>query len=104
MRYVAGRLSPEIWRAPAVAGRLAVCASPLLLEERRCARGWTQAELADEVGYSQSWVSKVMHGKQVLTIDQAREVSRRLGIPVHLLRFGLGGEDPAKRRDFGKAV
>jgi hypothetical protein len=45
-----------------------------------------------------------MRGKQVLTIDQAREVSRRLGIPVHLLRFGLGGEDPAKRRDFGKAV
>ena len=45
-----------------------------------------------------------MRGKQVLTIDQAREVSQRLGIPVHLLRFGLGGEDPAKRRDFGKAV
>jgi transcriptional regulator with XRE-family HTH domain len=67
-------------------------------------RGWTQAQLAAEVGYSQSWVSKVMRGKQVLTLDQAREVSGRLGIPVHLLRFGLGGEDPAKRRDFGKAV
>jgi transcriptional regulator with XRE-family HTH domain len=104
MRYVAGRLSPDFWSAPAVAGALARCDFPVLLEEIRRARGWTQAELADEVGYSQSWVSKVMRGKQVLTIDQAREVSRRLGIPVHLLRFGLGGEDPAKRRDFGKAV
>lgn len=45
-----------------------------------------------------------MRGKQVLTIEQAREMSRLLEIPVHLLRFGLGGEDPAKRRDFGKAV
>jgi transcriptional regulator with XRE-family HTH domain len=105
MRHVAaGRLSPEFWSAPAAAGALARCDFPVLLEEIRRARGWTQAELADEVGYSQSWVSKVMRGKQVLTIDQAREVSRRLGIPVHLLRFGLGGEDPAKRRDFGKAV
>ncbi len=40
----------------------------------------------------------------MLTLDQAREVSGRLGIPLHLLRFGSGGEDPAKRRDFGKAV
>jgi hypothetical protein len=57
------------------------------------------------VGYSQSWVSKVLRSRQVLTLDQAREISRRLGIPVHLLRFGSpGGEDPAKRRDFGKAI
>src|ERR1035441_7943134 len=83
MRHVAaGRLSPDFWSAPAVAGALARCDFPVLLEEIRRARGWTQAGLADEVGYSQSWVSKVMRGKQVLTIDQAREVSRRLGIPV----------------------
>jgi transcriptional regulator with XRE-family HTH domain len=75
------------------------------LEEIRRARNWTQAELAQAVGYSQSWVSKVLRRRQALTLDQAREISRRLGIPVHLLRFGrLGGEDPAKRRDFGKAI
>jgi len=104
MRHGAVPLAPDFWSGPAVASALAACDFPVLLEEIRRARGWTQADLATEVGYSQSWVSKVMRGKQVLTLDQAREVSRRLGIPVHLLRFGLGGEDPAKRRDFGKAV
>jgi transcriptional regulator with XRE-family HTH domain len=75
------------------------------LREIRQARNWTQAELAEAVGYSQSWVSKVLRGRQALTLDQAREISRRLGIPVHLLRFGsLGGEGPAKRRDFGKTI
>src|ERR1039457_7515348 len=104
MRHVAaGRLSPDFWSAPAVAGALARCDFPVLLEEIRRARGWTQAGLADEVGYSQSWVSKVMRGKQVLTIDQAREVSRRLGVPGHLLRFGLGGGESAAGRGFGKA-
>ena len=110
MRHVAaGRLSPEFWSAPAVAGALARCDFPVLLEEIRRARGWTQAGLADEVGYSQSWVSKVMRGKQVLTIDQAREVSRRLGIPVHLLRFGLmlevataGRQEGANHRDMAR--
>ena len=98
------RLSPQFWSSPAVAGALAGCDFSMLLEEIRRARGWTQAELASQVGYSQSWVSKVLRRKQVLNLDQAREVSRRLGIPVHLLRFGLGGEVPAKRRDFGKAA
>jgi transcriptional regulator with XRE-family HTH domain len=75
------------------------------LREIRQARNWTQAELAEAVGYSQSWVSKVLRRRQALTLDQAREISRRLGIPVHLLRFGsLGGDGPAKRRDFGKAI
>jgi transcriptional regulator with XRE-family HTH domain len=104
MDYLPGRLSPEFWSVPGVARALAACDFPVLLEEIQRARGWSQAELAAEVGYSQSWVSKVMRGKQVLTVDQVRELSRRLEIPVHLLRFGGGGEDPAERRDFGRAV
>jgi len=73
--------------------------------EIRRSRGWTQADLAEAVGYSQSWVSKVLRRRQALTLDQAREIARRLEIPVHLLRLGsLGGEGPAKRRDFGKAM
>lgn len=75
------------------------------MQQIRKARNWTQAELAEAVGYSQSWVSKVLRRRQTLTLNQAREISRRLGVPVHLLRFGsLGGEVPAKRRDFGKAI
>jgi len=98
-------LPPEFWAAPAVAAALASCDFAALLQEIRRARNWTQAELAGAVGYSQSWVSKVLRRRQALTLDQAREISRRLGIPVHLLRFGsLGGEGPAKRRDFGKAI
>src|ERR1022692_1822171 len=105
MDQAAGHLPAEFWSAPAVARALASCDFATLLEEIRRAHGWKQAELAGMVGYSQSWVSKVLRRSQVLTVDQAREISRRLGIPVHLLRLGNpGGDDPAKRRDFGKAL
>jgi transcriptional regulator with XRE-family HTH domain len=98
-------LPPEFWSAPAVAAALATCDFATLLEEVRRARGWTQRQLAQEAGYSQSWVSNVLRGEQALTVDQVREVSRRIGIPLHLLRFGdPGGEDPTNRRDFGKAM
>jgi transcriptional regulator with XRE-family HTH domain len=98
-------LPPEFWSAPAVAASLASCDFATLLEEIRIAHGWTQKQLALAVGYSQSWVSNVLRGQQVLTVDQVREISHRIGVPVHLLRFGTpGGDDPTKRRDFGKAM
>src|ERR1700730_10188170 len=98
-------LPPEFWSTPVVAAALASCDFATLLEEIRRAHGWTQKQLASAVGYSQSWVSNVLRGQQALTVDQVREISRRLGIPVHLLRFsGPGGDDPTKRRDFGKAM
>jgi transcriptional regulator with XRE-family HTH domain len=88
-----------------VARALACCDLPVLLEEVRKAHGWTQAELAGVVGYSQSWVSKVLRGKHPLTLVQARNLAARAGIPVHLLRLGdVSREDPAKRRDFTKAA
>jgi transcriptional regulator with XRE-family HTH domain len=98
-------LPPEFWSSPAVATALASCDFATLLEEIRRAHGWTQKELALAVGYSQSWVSNVLRRQQVLTVDQVREISHRIGVPVHLLRFGdPGGDDPTKRRDFGKAM
>lgn len=88
-----------------VAAALASCDVPTLLEEIRRAHGWTQKQLALAVGYSQSWVSNVLRGRQSLTVDQVREISRKLGVPVHLLRFSNPeGDDPTKRRDFGKAM
>jgi len=89
-----------------VARALACCDLPVLLEEVRKARGWTQVELAGVAGYSQSWVSKVLRGKHALTLEQARTLAARAGIPVHLLRLGEAGreEDPAKRRDFTTAA
>jgi transcriptional regulator with XRE-family HTH domain len=96
---------PQFWSSAVIAKALARCDLPVLLEEIRKAHGWTQAELAGVIGYSQSWVSKVLRGRQALTLEQAREIARRAGIPVHLLRLGdWEGDDPAKRRDFSKAV
>jgi transcriptional regulator with XRE-family HTH domain len=98
-------LPPEFWSSPAVAAALASCDFATLLEEIRRAHGWTQRQLALAVGYSQSWVSNVLRRQQALTVDQVRELSFRIGVPVHLLRFGdPGGDDPTKRRDFGKAM
>lgn len=100
-----GRLSPQFWSAPAVVAALAECDIPAVLAEVQRANGWTQGQLAEAVGYSQSWVSKVVRNRQPLTVDQVREISIRIGIPLHLLRFGArGDDDPTKRRDFGKAV
>lgn len=105
MDQLAEHLPPEFWSSPVVAAALATCDFATLLTEIRRARGWTQHQLASAVGYSQSWVSNVLRRQQVLTVDQVREISRRLGVPVHLLRFGNpGGDDPTKRRDFGKAM
>src|SRR5580700_7516923 len=98
-------LPPEFWSSPAVAAALASCDFATLLEEIRRAHGWTQKQLALAVGYSQSWVSNVLRRQQALTVDQVRGISRRIGVPVHLIRFGdPGGDDPTKRRDFGKAM
>ncbi|ACZ00423.1 MULTISPECIES: helix-turn-helix domain-containing protein [Thermomonospora] len=98
-------LPPDFWFAPAVVNALANCDIPVLLEEIRRAHGWTQSDLAAAVGYSQSWVSKVIRRAQPLTIDQVREIARRLGIPAGLLRIGdPGGDDPTNRREFGKAL
>jgi transcriptional regulator with XRE-family HTH domain len=105
MDQSAGRLPPEFWSRPAIAAALASCDFATLLEEVRRVHGWTQTELARVVGYSQSWVSKVVRRNQILTVDQVREISRSLGLPIHLVRFSdPGGDDPTKRRDFGMAL
>ena len=121
-----GTLPVDFWNRPAVAAALATCDMATLVEAVRLARGWSQADLARTVGYSQSWVSRVVNGQQSLTLDQVREVCERLGIPVHLLRFAPAnpvpapstasrppaadaagrtkGAGPTRRRDFTKAV
>jgi transcriptional regulator with XRE-family HTH domain len=105
-----GGLPPELWSRPAMAAALATCDMPTVVEGVRLARGWSQGELARAVGYSQSWVSRVVNGQQSLTVDQVRDLTGRLGIPVHLLRFGRPaagrgkGADPTRRRDFGRVV
>ncbi|GAA5083577.1 transcriptional regulator with XRE-family HTH domain [Thermocatellispora tengchongensis] len=100
-----GSLPPQFWSSPAVARALAKCDIPAVLTEVQHVRGWTQAQLAEAVGYSQSWVSKVLRGKQPLTLDQVRTISHQIGIPIRLLRFDTLEEgDQTKRRDFSKAM
>ncbi|WP_067463835.1 helix-turn-helix domain-containing protein [Actinomadura macra] len=101
-----GQSTPlAFWSTPTVAAALATCDFPTLMDEVRRVRRWTQTDLAIALGYSQSWISKVLRHAQPLTIDQVRDISRQLGIPLQLLRFGdVGGDDPTKRRDFSKAL
>ncbi|QBI54157.1 helix-turn-helix domain-containing protein [Streptomonospora litoralis] len=92
-----------------MAEALATCDLARVLEQVRLVRGWSQGELARAVGYSQSWVSRVVNRQQSLTVDQVREVAGRLEIPIHLLRFADSaaperGAGPTRRREFGRAV
>nr|WP_083939568.1 helix-turn-helix transcriptional regulator [Nocardiopsis chromatogenes] len=103
-----GALPPEFWTRPSMAAALSTCDIAVIVEDVRRYRGWSQGELARAVGYSQSWVSRVVNGQQSLTVDQVRDLASRLGIPLHQLRFGGADEpdegDPTRRREFGKAA
>ncbi|MEU8798121.1 helix-turn-helix transcriptional regulator [Spirillospora sp. NPDC048819] len=93
------------WSIPTVSQALATCDVPTLMEEIRKARGWSQTDLGEAVGYTQSWVSKVLRRETSLTLAQVQIIIRRLGIPAELLRFGdhrIDEEDPTNRRQFGK--
>ncbi|MFE3456954.1 multiprotein-bridging factor 1 family protein [Nocardiopsis aegyptia] len=105
---------PDLWSRPRIAAALATCDMATVIEGVRSARGWSQGELARAVDYSQSWVSRVVNGQQSLTVSQVHDLAQRLGIPLHLLRFGGGTPpdgatapkevDPTRRRDFGRVV
>ncbi|MFD0804137.1 helix-turn-helix domain-containing protein, partial [Streptomonospora algeriensis] len=102
-------LPPDFWKRDGTAEALATCDLARILEQVRLARDWSQGELARAVGYSQSWVSRVVNRQQSLTVDQVREIAGRLGIPIHLLRFADSAEPqrgagPTKRRELGKVV
>lgn len=102
-----------------MAAALGTCDMAAVIEGVRTARGWSQGDLARAAGYSQSWVSRVINGQQSLTADQIQDVAARLGVPLHLLRFGSAPSEEApapfgpggtkgveftRRRDFGRAV
>lgn len=102
-------LPPDFWERDGITEALATCDLARVLEQVRLARDWSQGELAAAVGYSQSWVSRVVNRQQSLTVDQVREIAGRLGIPIRLLRFAGSadpdrGADPTRRREFGTVV
>jgi len=98
-------LPPQFWSSPLLSVALAEGDMLTILREVRHAQGWSQGELGEVLGYSQSWVSKVLRGSQALSLDQVRHIATRLGIPIHLFRVGhMGDDDQTRRRDFAKAV
>lgn len=97
-------MPPSFWGQPAVATALATCDTATILREVLKARRWNQHDLAHALGYSQSWVSRVLRG-QALTVDQVRDICGRVGVPIHLLRLGSGeGDDQTNRRQFWKTT
>lgn len=60
-------------------------------------RQWTQAQLADALGVSQTWVSHVSRGMRDTTMGKAVELLSRVGWQV---RMSPEVEEPVERREF----
>ncbi|MBB6476559.1 tetratricopeptide repeat protein [Sphaerisporangium rubeum] len=59
--------------------------------------GWTQLDLAHELGVSQSWISEVSRGRKDTGMAKAIALLARVGWEV---RISPKAEDPVKRREF----
>ena len=53
-----------------------------LVERLRTEQGLTQAELAEEIGSSQTAVHRIEKGAQNLSLEQVEKISRALGCPI----------------------
>ncbi|GAA3175293.1 helix-turn-helix domain-containing protein [Nonomuraea roseoviolacea] len=60
-------------------------------------RGWTQADLAQQLGVSQAWVSQVSSGVRDTRMGRAIELLGRVGWEV---RMSPATEEPVERREF----
>lgn len=65
-------------------------------------QGWSQTDLAAELGVSQSWVSQTSRGVKDSGIAKVQRLLERIGWEVHITP--KTEEDPVKRRDFVTAV
>lgn len=59
----------------------------------RAARGWTQRQLAEEIGTTHTVVSRIESGRQAVSVDTLLRLSDALGVT-----FSIGsGADPSAR-------
>jgi transcriptional regulator with XRE-family HTH domain len=65
-------------------------------------RGWSQTELAAQLGVSQSWVSQTSRGVKDSGIAKVHRLLGRIGWEVRIAP--KAEDDPVKRRDFVAAV
>jgi transcriptional regulator with XRE-family HTH domain len=88
----------DFWNRAAVTRALAGWDVPGVLAAIISERNWSQHQLADVLGYSQSWVSNVMRGAQSLTVNQARTILLQFGAPLHQLTIShLSSENKSRR-------
>lgn len=51
----------------------------------RSARGLSQKELSELIGYTPAYISRIEKGTRIPSIDVLQRISDRLGIPMHLI-------------------
>ncbi len=84
-------MPPEFWDRTEIGRALVSWDVPGVLAAVIRERHWSQHQLADVLGYSQSWVSNVMRGSQSLTLDQARAILVQFGAPLHKITISPSG-------------
>lgn len=66
------------------------------IRQLRKERGWSQAELAEKVGYAdKSMISRIENGKIDLKLPQLEEFAKVFGVPSSELVGDVGEEDAA---------
>jgi transcriptional regulator with XRE-family HTH domain len=75
---------------------------PKALKAIMTRKGWSQVDLAAELGVSQSWVSQTSRGVKDSGIAKVQRLLDRIGWEVRITP--KTEEDPVKRRDFVTAV
>lgn len=66
-------------------------------------RGWSQGDLARELGISQPWVSQIVRGRRDCRLNKAVQLLARVGWELHITpKSGKGNaeDDPVRRREF----
>lgn len=61
----------------------------ILIRGTMAARGTTQTDLADWLGYSPNTITKKMKHPEELTIAEAKKIARKLGIPAEKMMEAL---------------
>ncbi len=54
----------------------------VVVERLRSDKGWTQAQLADAIGSSQSAIHRIEKGRQNISLDQIKKLSKALGSQI----------------------
>jgi transcriptional regulator with XRE-family HTH domain len=75
------------------------------IKKRRIEKGWTQAELADALGYERSMIAKIEKGLVDLTLSRTKDFAKVLGTtPNELIGWNNKEELEADAIEIAKMV